>query len=179
MNKTILKVISSTIVFCILLSICFLLYITYQASKNPDEIPSFFGYKPFTVLSNSMQPSFSAGDMVFVKNKPASEIAVNDVITFKEGDRKLITHRVVEQTERGFVTKGDNNNVNDDEIVTPDDVVGTHVFTIPKAGYVSKFVSSPVGITLLILVPLLGYLLLEIYDLISKFLLRKEKAKAL
>lgn len=149
---------------------------SYQASKNPDEIPSFFGYKSFTVLSNSMQPSFSAGDMVFVKDKPTSEIAVNDVITFKETDQKLITHRVVGQTKQGFVTKGDNNNVEDEEIVKPDDVVGTHAFTIPKAGYVSKFVSSPMGITLLILIPLLGYLLLEIYDLISRFLERREKA---
>jgi signal peptidase I len=175
MHKTIFKVISSTIVISMLISICFLMYITYQASKNPDEIPSFFGYKPFTVLSNSMQPSFSAGDMVFVKDKPASEIEVNDVITFKEGERKLITHRIVEQTKQGFVTKGDNNNVIDSEIVAPDDVVGTHAFTIPKAGYVSKFVSSPMGITFLILLPLLGYLLLEIYDLISRFLTRKEK----
>lgn len=149
---------------------------SYQASKNPDEIPSFFGYKSFTVLSNSMQPSFSAGDMVFVKDKPINKIAVNDVITFKETDQKLITHRVVGQTKQGFVTKGDNNNVEDEKIVKPDDVVGTHAFTIPKAGYVSKFVSSPMGITLLILIPLLGYLLLEIYDLISRFLERREKA---
>lgn len=175
MYKKIMKIVSSAIVFCMLISIGSLLYVTYQGSKNPDEIPSFFGYKPFTVLSNSMQPSFSAGDMVFVKDKPASEIAVNDVITFKEGERKLITHRVVEQTKQGFVTKGDNNNVIDSEIVASDDVVGTHAFTIPKAGYVSKFVSSPVGITLLILVPILGYLLLEIYDLITRFLSRKEK----
>lgn len=149
---------------------------SYQASKNPDEIPSFFGYKSFTVLSNSMQPSFSAGDMVFVKDKPINEIAANDVITFKEMDQKLITHRVVGQTKQGFVTKGDNNNVEDEKIVKPDDVVGTHAFTIPKAGYVSKFVSSPMGITLLILIPLLGYLLLEIYDLISRYLERREKA---
>lgn len=176
MHKTIFKILSSTIVFCMLVSIGFLLYTSYQASKNPDQIPAIFGYKPFTVLSNSMQPAFSAGDMVFVKEKPASDIAVNDVITFKEGERKLITHRVVEKTERGFVTKGDSNNVKDSEIVTSDNVVGTHVFTIPKAGYISKFVSSPWGITLLILVPLLGYLLLEIYDLISRILSRKEKA---
>jgi signal peptidase I len=176
MHKMIFKVISSTIVFCMLISIGFLMYITYQASKNPDEIPSFFGYKPFTVLSNSMQPAFSAGDMLFVNEKPTSKIAVNDVITFKESNRKLITHRVVDKTKQGFMTKGDNNNIKDEEIVAPENVVGTLAFTIPKAGYVSKFVSSPWGITLLILIPLLGYLLLEIYDLISKFLARKEKA---
>ncbi|MBH0156590.1 signal peptidase I [Fictibacillus sp. 5RED26] len=176
MHRSILKIGSITLVICILISICSLLYMSYQASKNPDDVPSLLGFKSFTVLSNSMQPAFSAGDMVFVKDKPTAEIAVDDVITFKAEGRKLITHRVVGVSEQGFITKGDSNNVKDAAIVKPEDVVGTQAFTIPKAGYVSKFVSSPIGITLLILIPLLGYLLLEIHDWITRFLNRKEKA---
>ncbi|MCM3717674.1 signal peptidase I [Fictibacillus phosphorivorans] len=176
MHKRIFKILTSIMMFVMVVSIGFLLYTSYQASKNPDQIPSIFGYKPLTVLSNSMQPAFTAGDLVLVKEKPASEIAVNDVITFKKSDRKLITHRVIGKMKNGFVTKGDSNNVKDSEIVAAENVIGTHVFTIPKAGYVSKFVSSPWGITLLILIPLLSYLLLEIYDLLSRVLSRKEKA---
>ncbi|MDR7073340.1 signal peptidase I [Fictibacillus barbaricus] len=178
MNKSIYKIFSGFAVVFMLASIAFLLYISYQGDKNPDKIPSLFGYKPFTVLTNSMKPSFSAGDMVLVKDKPASKIKPNDVITFKENNNKLITHRVVKVTDKGFVTKGDYNNVKDDGFVSPENVVGELVFTLPKLGYVSKFVSSPLGITLLIFIPLLAYLLLEIYDFLKRFIERKEKQKA-
>jgi signal peptidase len=173
-----MRVISSVAVVFMLTSIVFLLYISYQGDKNPDKIPSLFGYKPFTVLSNSMKPAFSAGDIVLVKDISTSNIKKNDVITFKESNRKLITHRVAEVTDQGFVTKGDNNNVKDDGFVKPENVVGELVLTLPKAGYVSKFVSSPLGITLLIFIPIMAYLLLEIYDFLTRFIERKEKQKA-
>ncbi|WNB92484.1 signal peptidase I [Bacillus sp. NEB1478] len=178
MNKMIYRIISSVAIVFMLSSIVFLLYISYQGDKNPDKIPSLFGYKPFTVLTNSMKPAFSAGDMVLVKEMEVSKIKPSDVITFKENSNKLITHRVVEVTDQGFVTKGDYNNVKDDGYVSPENVVGELAFTLPKLGYVSKFVSSPLGITLLIFIPLLAYLLLEIYEFLTRFIEKKEKQKA-
>lgn len=142
--------------------------------KNPDEIPSMFGYKPLTVLTNSMQPKIDAGDMIFIQEIPTENIKVGDVITFKETETKLITHRVIEKTNEGFVTKGDNNNVKDQGIVAPKAVVGKLAVTIPKAGYIAKFASSPIGMFLMIIFPLLALAFIEIYERISKFIDRKE-----
>ncbi|KON86872.1 hypothetical protein AF332_08675 [Sporosarcina globispora] len=164
----------------IILSIFFLLIVyigitVFQTSKNPGSLPSFFGFTPLTVLSNSMQPHLQSGDLVFIKKAEFEDIKVNDVITFKESDTKFITHRVIDVKEQdgqaGLVTKGDNNNVEDSMIVTKDQFVGKQVAAIPKLGYVSDFASGPAGFLLLITIPLTGYICLTVFERLS----RKEK----
>ncbi|KON89969.1 hypothetical protein AF332_26195 [Sporosarcina globispora] len=161
----------------IILSIFFLLIVyigitVFQTSKNPGSLPSFFGFTPLTVLSNSMQPHLQSGDLVFIKKAEFEDIKVNDVITFKESDTKFITHRVIDVKEQdgqaGLVTKGDNNNVEDSMIVTKDHFVGKQVAAIPKLGYVSDFASGPIGFLLLITIPLTGYICLTVFERLSR-----------
>lgn len=115
-----------------------------------------------------MNPSFETGDMVIVKSADASDINVNDVITFREGTNRYITHRVVEIVDNGFVTKGDNNNVADEKVVSPGALVGKQVFTFENAGFIAKFASGPIGFMLLIIIPLTGYLCIVLYERIRK-----------
>src|SRR3954453_9333991 len=82
----ILKRLSTVLVILVICCIGYLLFISHQAQENLNEIPSFLGYKPLTVLTNSMQPKISAGDMVFVKTKKATEVKVGEIITFKVTD---------------------------------------------------------------------------------------------
>ncbi|WP_051291278.1 signal peptidase I [Fictibacillus gelatini] len=173
MLKFISKALSFSLLGAVLAIIVFLLYVTFQSNKHPEKVPSFFGYSPLTVLTNSMHPYIKAGDMVFIKKVEPLEVKVNDVITFKETPtKKLITHRVVKivnkHGKRGFVTKGDNNNVKDSRIVSENQLVGDLAFKIPKAGLIAKFVSGPIGFILLILIPFAGYICLEVYDRLSK-----------
>lgn len=155
---------------CIVL-LLFVFFLVFQMVKHPEEPPSILGYQPFTVLSNSMQPSFETGDMVIVKSVNPSEIKVSDVITF-QGENKYITHRVVDViAENGstrFVTKGDNNNVNDEKLVTSSSLVGKQIFLIANAGFIANFVSGPIGFVLIIILPLAGYIGLELYERIKK-----------
>ncbi|MBN6205391.1 signal peptidase I [Ralstonia pickettii] len=143
-----------------------------QKVKYPNHPPSIFGYQPLTVLSNSMQPSFNAGDLLFVKKSQASEIRANDIITFHADKVGLVTHRVVDVVEQqgdiGFVTQGDNNNIEDEEIVTAAMLVGKQVGLIPKIGWISHLFSGKSGFIWLVLLPLAGYLYLEIYERIKK-----------
>jgi signal peptidase len=53
-------------ILIIVLLINFTIIIKSKTSK--DKVPSVFGYKPFIVLSGSMQPNIKIGDLVFVKN---------------------------------------------------------------------------------------------------------------
>lgn len=71
-----------------------------------------------------MEPKISAGDMIFVKEKDAADVKEMDIITFRTDDQKVVTHRVVQVTPEGIMTKGDNNNVEDSWKVTSDSLIG-------------------------------------------------------
>jgi len=172
MIKTVSKSISIIILIIIFLVIAFLLYSTFQSKKHPEKVPSIFGISPLTVLTNSMNPYIKSGDLVIIKKAKPSDIKVNDVITFKDSSTKFITHRVASIKQNhgklGFMTKGDNNNVADTNIVTSKNLVGKLVWKVPKAGYFAKFVSGPIGFILLILIPATGYICLEVFERLSK-----------
>jgi signal peptidase I len=159
----------------ILCSIVFLLFSTYQAKKDPMKVPSFFGYKPMTVLTNSMKPEISAGDMILVKEAKTEDIKKGDILTFQTAQKRVVTHRVAEATPQGFITKGDNNNVEDGERAKPANVIGKVAFILPNAGYIAKLISSKLGFSLFVLLPFLLYILIEVYQRISKYLNDKEK----
>ncbi len=115
---------------------------------KPDKVPSFFGWKPFIVLTGSMETQIYAGDVAVVKVVNTDEIKENDIIAFKKNNI-VTTHRVVEITEENggkkFITKGDNNNTLDDGYVLDEEIEGKYQFSIPKLGTVLMFIQKPSG----------------------------------
>lgn len=108
------------------------------------------GFRVFNVISGSMEPTYSVGDLVYVKEVPAEEIKVGDPITFVLNEQLTVaTHRVerIEQKEGElyFYTKGDANKDADKSPVHNKNVVGVVKFSIPLLGYVSDFVQNPPG----------------------------------
>lgn len=95
-----------------------------------------FHYRPSVVVSGSMEPEIPTGSLVFIDTDDR-EPAVGDIIAFHKDDVR-VTHRVVEITEQGYVTKGDNNDSVDVGVVLPSQVDGTTVITIPVLGYIVK-----------------------------------------
>lgn len=64
------------------------------------------------VTSDSMEPTLHPGDGYVLV--PAGEVEEGDVITFRERQTgEYVTHRAVEVTSKGVVTKGDANEVTD------------------------------------------------------------------
>lgn len=128
------------------------------------------GHPVLTVLSDSMTPTFRAGDMLVDSpaHGPATSLAVGDVITFRAvGSDALITHRIVavEPGPKGTVayrTQGDANNVPDPDLVSPERVVGTYSTHVPYAGYALRAAHSQQGLFLLIVIPALVLLLPEL-----------------
>ncbi|MGX7417188.1 signal peptidase I [Carnobacterium gallinarum] len=125
---------------------------------------SFFGYRIYNVLTNSMKKTqenqkgnFVAGDMIVVKVTPASGIKVNDIITFVPGKNAdaYLTHRVVEKKEVAkqgttdgekviqLITRGDANNSNDPPI-TGDLVIGKVQFALPFMGSLMSYIRENV-----------------------------------
>ena len=60
-------------------------------------------------------------------------------------DGTLVTHRAVEVSNSGIVTKGDNNEEADSNIVQKNNFVGKNLFWIPKLGYVVRAFQTPKG----------------------------------
>ena len=91
--------------------------------------PVLLGY----VTSGSMSPTLNTGDaFVAVPAPVAGDIEPGDVIVFDAVELQgggLTTHRVVAETEAGYITKGDNNPFRDqsggEPVVTDERVVAT------------------------------------------------------
>lgn len=93
-----------------------------------------------TVLSNSMQPAFSAGDLVVTQTVASDAVRVGDVITFvpPDGTRPVI-HRI-RSLEGGLITtRGDANSINDTwrfSLVSP--TTDRLVAVVPYLGWLSQ-----------------------------------------
>ena len=104
------------------------------------------GYQVFNVVSGSMEPAYSVGDLLYVKEVDPDGIQTGEVITFVlNEDLVVATHRVVDADyeNRRFYTKGDANDTPDAAPVHFNNVIGVPVFSIPLLGYVSNYIQNP------------------------------------
>ncbi len=163
-----LKVILSIVAMVILIPILFISgVILINSYKKPNEIPSFFGYKPFIVLSGSMETEIYSGDIAVAKVVDVNTLKVGDVIAYRSGD-SVITHRIVEKVndsgENKFVTKGDNNNVKDKNYVSFDSVEGKYIFKIKGLGNFAMFLQTPIGMIVCLSIPIILLAVVSMLD---------------
>lgn len=123
---------------------------------------SFLGLKNAVVLSGSMEPTFSAGDMLIYFER--NEYEINDVVLFGS-DNTFITHRIVGYENGYFITKGDANNTEDLELLDPGNIEGKMILIIPNLGYAIDFFSTPLGLLILIL---MGIVVFEVPKFFEK-----------
>jgi len=106
------------------------------------------GYQVYNVISGSMEPTYSVGDLLYVKSVDPDSVKVGDPITFVlNEDLVVATHRVVsiDAENRLFSTKGDANEHADAAPVHFNNLIGVPKFSIPLLGYVSDYVQHPPG----------------------------------
>ena len=133
------------------------------------------GLQVFNVISGSMEPTYSVGDLLYVKTVDPDSVKVGDPITFVLNEELVVaTHRVVavDRENRQFVTKGDANETEDANPVHFNNLVGVPVFAIPLLGYVSAYIQNPPGMYVAIT---LGVILLAAVFLPDMLTKKKEK----
>lgn len=99
----------------------------------------FVGFKPFVVMSGSMEPALRVGSLAYVNTRIGpDELGKGDIVTFGTEDGKTVTHRVVlvDSDTREIMTKGDANSQADPALVPFDRVLGKTVLCVPYAGMV-------------------------------------------
>lgn len=165
------------IVFIILIG--FILITVYQRIfPNSNGI---FGYRTFVIVSNSMSPELTVGDVILVKQKPIKDITFGDIISYKgmSGDfeGKIITHKVEQIKEEDnhtiFYTKGEANTALD-PAVYDDQVYGVVTYKFIFFSIISKIIRNTFGFILLIVIPLIYIYYSEIIDIKDRI---KEKRK--
>ncbi|AWV31492.1 signal peptidase I [Paenibacillus sp. FSL H7-0716] len=155
----------------LMLMIFILLVAAVVLSKASGGEPAFFGYEIKTVLSGSMEPGIQTGSIVALKpGGDMNRFKPGDVITFRNEDNLLITHRIVEATvnnatgEAVYRTKGDNNDAPDMNPTSSANVVAQYTgVTVPYVGYAMNFAVSKAGSVVLMIVPGLMLLLYALY----------------
>jgi signal peptidase len=117
-------------------------------------------YPIMVVVSESMIPTLGVGDFIFVDHienfdeMVAAPRPEGEIIVFKRfaGSDEYIVHRAVSKFSRGgswwFVTKGDNNLVEDASPVREEDVMGRVVSRVPVFGYFPLFIKTSRGFSL-------------------------------
>ena len=163
-----LKKVVSIIILIILIPILFVNgVILVNSFIHPDEIPSFFGWKPFIVLSGSMETEIDAGDVAVVKETDTASLKKGDIIAFKSGEI-VITHRIYdiiqEEGETRYITKGDNNNAEDNGYVLPEQIEGVYQFKISRLGNIEMFIQTPIGMIVCLSIPFIILVLVQIVD---------------
>ena len=168
-------------ILCIILLPILIINLTLIAKSyiNEDEIPSLGGVFPMIVLTDSMYPQISAGDLIICNTLDPEDVRVDDVISFFDpmgSGTSVVTHRVLEIVEENgtlsYRTKGDNNNAEDQVLVPQDKLVGIYHSRIPGLGHVAMFMQTTPGLILCVVCPVL---LMVGFDMLRRK--KYEKAK--
>lgn len=103
------------------------------------------------VSGTSMLPTLEQGDLVVIQPVPFDSVHLGDIIVYgppcsASGD--AVIHRVVNYSNGGLTTKGDNNPISDQAAgiavspIHPDCIIGKVIFVVP---YLERIASLPYG----------------------------------
>lgn len=158
------KLISGGITLLLVFSVGLCLFIVVQMLSH--GYASLGGYSCFKVITGSMEPALSVGDLIVTKKTAPEEIAVGDVVSFYAQSPgmvgAIITHRVINTyvDENGTVsllTKGDANLSMDGYAVTDENLIGKVIWESGDSLFsnVLAFLSNKYGFLACIALPVL------------------------
>ena len=120
------------------------IFIAFKFKENPEDA-YLFGYKPVYILTGSMEPTLREKGICIVEKTTYDDVDVGDIVMYTIED-KTITHRIVEKTEEGIRTKGDNNNVKDAYLLQEDNIKAKVAFIMNfTATIINDLQSGPMG----------------------------------
>jgi len=163
-------------------TVCILIFTMISVMFFEKNDRSLFGFKFFTVLSDSMAATdFSAGDLIIAKKiKDPALLVEGDIISFisqnSESFGQVVTHKIRMKTtdsdgDPGFITYGTTTGNDDQAVVTYPYILGKYVGRIPKLGMFVTFQKQPIGYIISIALP---FLIIIAYQAMNCFVLFKQ-----
>ena len=117
------------IIVIIILSICVI--------KSRNELCEKLPIRFLIVKSYSMYPTLQKGDIILIKRN--NDYKKGDIITYDYESDYLVTHRIIEKNTKFFITKGDNNNSEDDNFIQLDNIKGKVILILNRKNQISIF----------------------------------------
>ena len=103
-------------------------------------VPSLWGHRPLVVISGSMEPTLQVGGLLYYHEENIDNFKKDDILVYKSRNH-IISHRVVEKLDDGFITKGDANKSVDSAIISNSKVLGKGTnWCIPYLGLYADFI---------------------------------------
>lgn len=144
LKRVLLGILSFIVFFLVIITSLFVI------NQNTGKMTYILGYTAFFNTGTSMNPNINPGDLIIVKK--SNKYDVNDIISFISTDNYVTTHRIVDITNTGYVTKGDSNNYTDHSNVTIGNIYGKVVLVIPGITNILSFIWTYKYLILLIIV---------------------------
>ncbi len=129
-------------------------YLANASGIGGNQLPMPFGYGMANVLSGSMEPTFSKGTLLLVKD--TQDIQEGDIVVYQSRD-ELIVHRIISLAGDEVITQGDANNVAD-EPFDRSQIKGKVIGWIPFLGNVAAVLKKPIAV---IIILILAFVLVE------------------
>lgn len=165
-NKQLIKsIIRITLLVIVAVIIGVNVYMISASRLVGNTVPMPFGVGAAVVLSGSMEPELSVGDLLIIAERETYE--VGDVVVYQDG-RTAVTHRIISISEGEVITRGDANNT-DDNPISLEQIKGKVVFAAPLVGYAVNVIKTPLGTVCI--------LALAIFLLERSFHVEKEKSR--
>ena len=176
---TVVGAVLCVILIPILIVNCTLIVKSYT---NKDQVPSVGGIFPMIILTDSMDPVFSSGDLIICHTVDAEDVKEGDIMCFYDpagNGTTTVTHRVTKVTTDdsgalAWETKGDANNTEDSTLVPAENLVGIYQTHFSGLGNVAMFIQTTQGLIICVICPII---LLVAYDVIRRRIYEKSKKK--
>lgn len=150
--KKLLSIITIIILYNIIL-----LCVSYV---DNTRLPDVLGYKAYSITTDSMKPTLSKGDIIISRRQNEEVLKQGDIITYKQKG-EIITHRIIQidnvDGKNQYITKGDNNTLEDLEKVNYEQIEGVKVIKIPLLGNILSFLKEEIIVLIIILIILILY----------------------
>lgn len=118
-----------------IISITFL-FINFYFKKEKSPLENILPFSIFQIKTGSMIPTIQIGEIVIsLKSKSYEK---NDIITYKINSY-FVTHRIIEITNEGYITKGDFNNTEDEKVVKKEQIQGKVIFHSKLLGKIYEY----------------------------------------
>lgn len=123
------------------------IYLVNARGIGRNQMPMPFGYGFANVLSGSMEPTFSRGTLLLVKQKKEPE--VGDIAVYQT-ENQLVVHRIIHIDDDTVTTQGDANDVADAPVPRTE-IKGVVTGWIPHLGAILSWLRTPMGIVVILI----------------------------
>lgn len=157
--------------------------VVFTGTSN-NGVGNLFGYMPFSIQTQSMEPTIKAGDVLIGKEVDFNTLKEGDIITYwttVDEQKILNTHRITKVISNGkgsvpsFKTKGDNNQIEDEYTVAAADIVAKYNSKISGLGKAVDLLETQKGFFICIVLPLILFFLYQLYHFIKVIVTVKQE----